>query len=161
MDRKFSAPELSSSELSAFEDRAIQKLQDFHEYLTIISDTTYDSVFVAQAKSLALGSFSDEECSILLEVIGQEKVTAIRQILEDHAAGAFGKLTFQITDISVNKKLSADGAGTYSGSLVFGLATAENPERDQLTALIELRKVEKKFGDDTKSVWSVFLCDIN
>lgn len=161
---------LTEDNFKAFEQRAIQKLEDLADYLKILSDTTVDIAFKEQARDMALKLFisPDNKMNIRIDNNIENSVQTAGTLFKSIETGSYGLYSFDIIDASVNQKLEPSGVFEYKGSIFFKLlifkpkaATSpiQNPYNTQCE--IKVKKVQKEFGAESKLVWEVYLGNIS
>ena len=151
-DEQFSTTNLSEQNLSAFESRGIQKLEDFYELLGIVGDPSYDSAFRKQAVSLALDLFNPDEA-----ILSQEGESTMS--LTEYLEGVFKTrqaLKYGVKNISLSSPFSKESDDRYHAELSYQL----HQEEDTLKMNVVLVKKPKLFGQDKRYVWEVLLAGI-
>jgi hypothetical protein len=144
LEDKFTSGRVSQEELRGFEQRAIQKLHDFGDYLQIIADKQLDDKLRKEAIKQAEGIFADSNCQITIDTNPIPLALYLQKVYTGKV-----KVLYISEEISVATPLTYDSDG-YSGILQL---------HNGLTYSMKLLKVEKKFGDEVKEVWDVRLCD--
>lgn len=163
----FTSEALTEEKLAVFDQRAIQKLKDYANYIEIISTGTYNNAFRKQAVDMALELFSDLNVMIsdsLIE-INKEKKININDFFLRLLKTKFQKVTVSISDIQLSEPLKKTDPANYSGTISFKetvslFNTETKPEKVrtyQRKALIVLKKVQKDFGSKKKIIWEVML----
>jgi len=154
LEAQFTADYLSADRLDALEVRAQQKLLDFADYVTLISDPDIDSTFRQQAQEQARQLFIHPQTLIARE---EEKLN-LDSFLDKVEQGE-GSQQYIVQNIKITQPLQQESAQQYSGTLSFSQpANVEMPEVTyQRVAEIWVKKVDKQFGDEQKQVWEVFL----
>jgi len=157
---------LSINNIKAFEQRAIQKLEDLKDYFEIMSDFTIDKEFKNQAIVMARKLFAEDENTITFplykdqENIAQKTGTFFTLLQND----TYGILSIDIFDISVIKNIKQLNDEEYRGVIKFRLLikTKQDNLNNNIPMQCEIiaKKVQKKFGIETKQVWEVFLGNI-
>lgn len=152
LQHTFTSDKLTSSELDAFEKRAVQKLEDFYNYLEVISNPGYDKTLREEAKKQALELFSGNECRVDGIKVGTLLDSCINITQETKS--------FNVEDARVKEKFPLQaGVAGYSGSMEFRLSSASSSSAAKQASIL-LIKTEKIFGTEKKQVWTVFLCEI-
>jgi hypothetical protein len=154
LEAQFTADYLSADRLDALEVRAQQKLLDFADYVTLVSNPSIDSTFRQQAQEQARQLFIHPQTLIVWE---EEKLTLDSFL--DRVEQGEGSQQYIIRNIEVTQPLRQESAQQYAGLLTFSQpANADMPEVTyQRVAEIWVKKVDKQFGDEQKQVWEVFL----
>lgn len=156
-------------DLTGFEGRAIQKVEELAEYIEIISDKEYDLKLREHAVTLALKLFKDDEIKISNSdmLLSSLSILGLNEYLNAVLKNGYGKIVVEISDREYVENLSQSKSDAYSGKLLFNQTNyyyknkelqkkkTENKEVD-----IILVKTDKQFGKKTKSVWNVYLGDI-
>lgn len=150
-ETSFTSENLTPSDVDAFETRAIQKVKDFYNYLNIICNPQYDIQLRNAAKSQALDMFYSKESTV--DGVKLESVL-------DSCVKSGKQATWQILQASTEKVLilNKDHSG-YDGSISFNLVVNSGAFTDKEVSIVLCKKA-KKFGSDTKMVWTVLLNEI-
>lgn len=146
----FSASKMfSKEELSIYETRAIQKVQDAFSYLQIITDNTIDPLL------------REETGKQLLLFFAENQRPSIEKMLEN-IPEEFNLSTIpENIDIPVSLAQSSDNTFKGELSLKSDLAVFFNKESTRLQIEFTLQQIEKQFGDETELVWEVMLGKIS
>jgi hypothetical protein len=145
----FTSAVLSPDQLNAFEKRAAEKVEEFYQYLAVICNPKYDLKLREQAKKQALELFSGSSC----KVYGVES----GKFLDSCISGKM-KTAFEISGKKITRGFQAGGEDklTYEGKVEFAL----EPDKTKRVAVIQLNKKIKQFGESSKTIWSVSICEI-
>jgi hypothetical protein len=159
----------SSYNLVGFEGRAIQKLEDFANYLEIISNKEYDITLRKHALSLAGKLFYNDNIKIKNsdKLLSSLSVLELNEYLNSILKNGYAKITVEISNQSYIESLKQSKSDSYSGKLLFEQTNTyieDNKVQEKKTEkkevdIILIRK-EKEFGKKTIPVWNVFLGDI-
>jgi len=157
---QFTGDNLTAPHLRAFEQRAIEKLQDFSDYLRIISDRSYSEEFRSAAILQAQDMFIDHSQIRLIE---EKEPAKVNRFLMETARDTSAQYHV-FRNIAVKDSLRYESEILYEGSLVFQYGVAEQGdtiwnERDRI-AEFYLMKTQKNFGSLEKMIWEVFLGNI-
>jgi len=144
-------PVLTRKNLGAFESRAAEKLEDYADYLGMVSDSGLDNSFREQARENLFGLFLEG--------------TALKSTHpEDIPGDGFAKLTFMIDSVTVLNPLEKENGKNYRGRLQYRFHTLGIHAADTilLRSSIEemgmvLQKRSKEFGEKRLQVWEVQL----
>jgi hypothetical protein len=165
-DLKLEEVTIDEENIGAFEKRGIQKLQDLADYLSLLADTTIDITFKEQAKSMALDLFASTQKTIQFKTINQ-KETQIQKpgiLFNSIIKGYYGSFKIVLENIQIDKTLISAGDNKYSGSFIFLITIIDNKKqvitKYKMQCAIEILKIHKTFGEESKRVWEVFLGDI-
>jgi hypothetical protein len=163
--KEFEFGKLQDEHLLAFEETAEQKLSDFADYLKIVSDTSLDIIFRKKAVEMVRRIFLSEATDMKTWCSGYaiNDISTLNQLLERSLLKGF-PLWIQPVQIQVRKSLEEVNDSTYSGKLSFyqncipfdvqkpQLHISEKTEVD-----IYLMKKAKSFGDESFTIWEVYL----
>ena len=158
VDKQFSAEQLGRGNLIAFESRAKEKLIDFFNYLTIISDPKYDDAFKSHAVNLASDLFVNTDVD--MAILDAENEIKVQQLLDNHLNGQYGQRRYEVISVEIADKLTTTTSGNYNGTLSFDISVTSNNHsvlKNKGEITIKAMKIEKYFGQDKRSVWEVFL----
>lgn len=166
----FNAKTPSAKSLTAFEQRAKQKVFDFFDYVEIISDTGYNITLRKHSVELALKLFVDDDCVIQETDLKSNKVKelTISKFLNDLLVSGQGILKASISEIEIANKLQKKSENVYSGSITFKSSTdildsTLKSKTDNIVSkkiIIVLKKTPVQFEKEKKLIWRVFLGDI-
>jgi hypothetical protein len=154
MENTFTARSVNAPQMSTFQKRGIQKLKDFYNYLTIISNPTYDKRLREDAKNQAKQLFYGPDC----EVNGKVAMDFI-----DSCYNISKGIEWKALDVVILENMEAKTDITdsveYHGELSFK-ESANSILSKTKKAQIIVSKSGKQFGNTKKEVWSVFICSI-
>ncbi|MCX6235161.1 MAG: hypothetical protein NT175_10670 [Bacteroidetes bacterium] len=166
---EFEADYLSEGSLYALEATARQKLSDFADYMQMMADTTLDNSFKEKAGDMIKKMFISENVRLrfILEQGRKEKKLTVKELLADGLRTPYASARFIFDSVEVQEPLQRINTGTFSGRLSFSQKFTGYSLHDTLTTNsvrtridVFVTKVDKIFGDDTLSVWGVFLGDM-
>ncbi len=154
----FEAETPNTKQLSAFDQRAEQKLNDFVSLLDFYykqTDTSLASFFIETANTYFIeeATFSATPISTDLKY----PTTKFIQLL------ASKDIYFDVNGVSItpNSNLTKVNQETYSGSLIVDFKNIKTSDQTpQLLVDYYLLKTQKAFGSRTRKVWEVKLGDI-
>ncbi len=150
----FTAPVVNEPQIGTFQKRSVQKLKDFYNYLTIISNPKFDKTLRENAKTQAKQLFYGEDCRVNGKKVGD---------LIDSCFNMTKAVEWKAEDISVSQEMtpsaSDSSAGGYRGELSFK-ESCKGATVKLKKAQIVLSKSEKMFGESKREVWIVFICNI-
>jgi hypothetical protein len=164
----FTSDTLTDHLLSGYETTATDKLNDFADYLKIISDTTLDAQFRQHAAELAGNLFIPGA----IELRGWSKTFCVQEIntLEDLIQANLSEGTSSRINpvrINVNDQFVRENDSTFTGTLSFYQEYFSPSDTDQTEDLsgpyimdIYLNRKIKNFGTNQLVVWEVYLGDI-
>lgn len=159
---------LKEINMDAFEQRGIQKIKDFNNYIQIITDQSYDQSLRDHASTLALQLFINNQASINNKILVKNKnANTIDKWLEMLKQEQFESLKITINSIEIKQKLIYYEEGVYRGSILYHVTYSKStkgaPEKIEqaiVLAEINLKQVEEKIGDNSIKAWKVFLSAI-
>ena len=165
----FISDTLSDQFLKSFEITAIQKLNDFADYLKIISDTSLEVQFRQQAAGLVRDLFVNDKIGLHdWGIIYPEHNPETLKYLIEHCLSDGIPFWIQPSQISIRNSFTRENDSTYLGSLSFyqNRIPFINPEQSEivigeLVIDIYLIKSLKFIGDQQFKVWDVYLGDIH
>jgi hypothetical protein len=162
-------PKQSSFDLSGYEGRAMQKIDELAGYIEIISNKDYDPTFREHALTLAKKLFYDKEIQISNsdKYLSNLNILALDDYLNAVLKTSYTKIIVELSNRQYIENLSQDKSESYSGKLLFDQTNyyyknkeIQNKSTEKKEVEIILVKTDKSFGKKTKSVWNVFLGDI-
>ncbi|MFK8102938.1 MAG: hypothetical protein AB8G15_10455 [Saprospiraceae bacterium] len=162
MEQSFLSPDVSTVQLTAFQQRAQQKLKDFAELIALLSNPAYELTLREASIPMAMRLFESPSTVIRYYdfIEKKEKKTTAALYLES-LLKAEKQLQIEImvlSEATVNQTKS-----TYHWQLEFlqmqKKATGNYPNLKALINVVLVQK-EKKFGEKTKLIWEVFLSDM-
>lgn len=161
LENDFTNPRLSSKSIQAFELRGIQKIQDFTDYIALISDPTLNDNFKDRSLQAALKLFVHD--SVQIQVMNWKtklpQAISIQDFLKNLKENKTEKIVWTFsnptTPITAKPLRLAAYHWKSKGQMTqqFGQQKSEN----QVTFNITLQKIEKKFGAQSKIIWEVFI----
>lgn len=153
IDRQFTANTLSAERLHGFEARGQDKIQEFGEYVGLISDPNTPAEWRKHAAEMALGCFLDPKTE--LQGLDNKKKQSLSQFL-GYLQQKNSPQSWSIEGIQTEKPLQGEGAG-YRGRLTFRLTQKKGGQSKHFSAEIWLVKLEKAFGKQKQEVWELRL----
>jgi len=165
----FTSDSLSDHLLRAYEITATEKLNDFADFMKIISDTTLDVRIRQHAAELVMDLFISDE----IELSGWSKYYPEPGInlLDNLISYSLSKgVSFwnQPTQVNFNKPFTSINDSTFTGDLSFNYKSLSLSGQDtselvteRLVIDVYLMKKTKTFGKDRLPVWDVYLGDMN
>ncbi len=164
LENEFTSPRLSSKSIQAFELRGIQKIQDFTDYIALISDPNLNDNFRARSMQAALKLFVHD--SIPINVMDLEtnlsQSISIKVFLEHLKQNKTNKINWTFTDPTTPLTAQPINLESYHWKSM-GQMTQEFGQQkssNQVTFNIALQKIEKKFGTRSKIIWEVFIGEV-
>lgn len=152
---QFSSETINKSRLQAFEQRAIQKVRDFNDYLVLIADDGYDIELRKFALNSALSLFSSPASSVFLVHVSSKKKMTIEGFLTEQLNE---KRVFHIQNIKPRQAFVKLG-NSYQGQLAFEYREGKKAKQKAAIEIVIL-KIEKQFGSETRWIWEVKLGNI-
>jgi hypothetical protein len=165
MEEDFVNDELSAETLSAFEKRAMQKLKDLADFITIYSDTSLSIQFRMQAKQMIGENFINKAAVLeFYENLELQEDTVIKYLF---ISGNEETFKTKLNGISISERLQKKSASNYSGEIQFSqnVSVSDSVKTGvmnygQCKMEIQAVKTEKKFGNKLNDVWEVYLGEI-
>jgi hypothetical protein len=165
----FMSDSLSDQLLRAFEISAAEKLNDFADYMKIISDTAFDLRFREHAADLVKGLFVSDEIELYnwSKPYPESGINSLELILAHSLSEGIPCLMnpFRIT---LSKTFASENDSTFTGNLSFinkyippGSKDTSEIVSGELIIDIYLVKRLRSFGKDQIRAWDVYLGDIN
>jgi hypothetical protein len=155
--------------LRAYEETARQKLSDFADYLKIVSDTSMNIKFREQAAEMVKRLFvsGDTDVRDWAKVYSEYDISTLNELLAKGLSKGFS-LWIQADMINVITPLSASDDSTYKGKLSFyqkcipfNIHTSQVNISQMSGVDIYVIKKVKSFGDESLSIWEVYLGNFN
>ena len=168
LEYEFDEMVLSEATLNAFELRAIEKLKDITEYVEIISNPVYDSLFRLQAKDMITECFlsPDSKFGGILHTVIEDKNVPVQKCVEALLISQF-KIGIKLKNISVSHNLTTNDEELYRGEMAFQsqsyiveMGDTAWADVQKTSAEIVVKMIKKDFGDITKDIWDVFIGDV-
>ena len=147
----------------------MQKVEDFVDYLELISNKDYDLAFRKQAIEMAENLFANKKASIINpeKELTEKKEISINKYIESVLNSNYSKIETEISTLKLSKSLGLLKKGDYWGEIYFTQTNSYYKDSKLLKkvtinkkAKITLIKTNKKFGNKEANVWNVFLVDI-
>lgn len=162
------ATALSDTQITNFEQRAMQKVSDFVEYSAIIGDNHYDAQLRQHALELTLKMFVADSIQVAFEQEASAEVA--KMLIKEHLeilydAPGKSKEVAEMGEVIFSKPLLPQNPQLYSGQLAFPLTLRTYNAENELLTVDKLRvemevyltKVKKRFGSTVGEVWEVLL----
>jgi len=149
---------VSKENLKYFENRAIQKLIDFYDYLNMLGHDNFNNTIMEEIRSSAGKLFFDPKIKInpyIADPQVAKSQTLVLLLKENIGDNALPEI--DILNVEIAKELQSQEAEYFKGILNFDIKNDEASIIVTKEATFSLRKIEKKFGEDSVMVWEVFL----
>ena len=150
----FTAPMVNQPQVGTFQKRGIQKLQDFYNYLTIVSNPKIDKTLRENAKTQAKQLFYGVDCKVN---------TIIASAFIDSCFNLNKGVEWKAVDVVISENMAAstdaNDSVIYRGEITFKESVDATISRAK-NAQIILSKSEKQFGNTKREVWEVYICSI-
>jgi hypothetical protein len=165
----FTSDSLSDHLLSAYEITAAERLNDFADYMKIISDTTLDLKFRQHAAEIVRDLFVPEEVNLTdwNKVYPGSGLVDLEHLLSYSLSEGISCWIRPI-QITILKPFTSLNDSTFTGCLSFNYNSVPLNSRDKseiasgkLVIDIYLIKMLSYFGKERLRVWEVYLGDIN
>lgn len=164
-EKEFEIEKLDETKLNAFEERAIEKIQDFGEYVMIYSKRDYDTAFKAQAGKMIFDLFIDSNVEINIDLSnGRSEDIALIGFMEQLDSCDYNELVVSSHDFVLDSPLQSSGDSFYKGVVsysnrIVGLRSGDSLLIHSASNKVEIivKKVNKRFGDRSNLIWKVFL----
>jgi hypothetical protein len=160
----FNMPVLTPSYLQAFENRGIQKIRDYLDFIAIISDKSYDTTLrkysIAQAEKL----FDNPFCMVTekLDVKTNQKNSADAFFKRVYSTNC-EKIKTGMSDAQIKQHLVMNKDSVYTGSVTIKQSMAFYDQQGKVqktvvsnkTVSLVVRRTPKTFGKDNMLIWEV------
>jgi len=165
----FEADSLSPEQLTLFQQRGQQKLEDFINYIELISNKKYDRELRLAACQQALELFTDSSVEVKISIRDTTlKSQTIAAFLKEVYISDFDSVKIKTDLVAVAQPQLTGKPLIYSGP-VKAKVNMQAYKKAQLvidlnsthTASTLICKTEKKFGNESKRVWTVSIGKIN
>ena len=164
-EKEFEIEKLDEVKLNAFEERAIEKIQDFGEYIMIYSKQDYDTAFRSQAGKMILDLFIDNNVLINIDLSSEKSEDlTLFGFLEQLDSCEYDELNVSSQDFVLDSPLQSSGDSFYKGVVsysnrIVGVRSGDSLLIHSTTNRVEIivKKVNKKFGNRSSLIWKVFL----
>ena len=156
LEKQVFAPLLDAGVLRAYESKALSKLEDYYEYLHVISNPSYDTTFRRQAITQALALFTNDSSTPYTGL--ESSVLLMPVFLEELYRGKWGEVTYEISRAALRQPLEISSDTTYRGQITYLVVLNDQGEhRERVLQNIVVKKVTTDFGTEVQEVWKVFL----
>ncbi|MEO1049945.1 MAG: hypothetical protein AAFX87_04950 [Bacteroidota bacterium] len=167
-DADFLSQSLAVSEVFVFSERAKEKLEDFANYLALLSDPNYDSTFKNYVSQQAADMFDGSQKNMILLDLSEDVKSGQHKafISSVYNSEQLRVTETEVSEFEVTQQLIEAGDQLYQGVISYKLRLAGTHQNEpfnqtyHLDTQIILRKVPKDFGGDVENVWEVFLGNI-
>ena len=163
--KQFTSDSLSLEQLEAFEQRGMQKLQDYANYYNLISDKNIDKVFRKQAREQAVKLFlnPDKKVEERINANSTFKFMKIKKLLNkiDHNKL---RLEVNISEYEATSRLEKVDVNLFIGAISFKQITTGYDKDSLVYSNIAQKRAEillrKTNEEDLNGVWKIHLGDI-
>lgn len=168
MEEAFETDTLSNEQLNVFQQRAQQKLEDFINYIEIISNKTYDSELRLVARNQIVELFADS--SILVNVADgklEKNPKPVSLFLNEIYQSEYDSIRIKTDSVVVHQPIKTDEVVTYIGYITakVNIKGYKNGQVSFNSVAIQkaktiIRKTKKRFGEETRTIWTVGLGEL-
>lgn len=169
LEESFNADTLNEEQLRIFQKRAQQKLQDFINYIEIISNKRYNSQLRLAACQQIEELFADS--SVIIDIrfdqIEKDPRTASLFIKDVYNSG-YDSIKIKTNSVIVNPAEKLNETLEYVGNITadvtiigYKKSTIAFYSKGIHKAKTIIHKQEKQFGKDSQTLWSVFIGELN
>jgi hypothetical protein len=164
IEEDFVNDEISKEMLLAFEERAVQKLKDLDDFVTIYMSEGLPKEFREQAKNMIHKEFySEDDCHRFFAGLSLKEDTA--QVLL-FRSGIQNKLVLKTDSVSISERIQKHTGLRYLGEIGFTVGLLEVNRTDTIftdsknkVLKIIIVKTEKEFGPDIEKVWEILFAN--
>ena len=154
LENDFTTESLSPDNLKAFEERSLQMIDDLVDYLNIYADTGNAVEFRKQSRELIREMFvSEMDLDLFFNLIDIEEDKINYTIrLKNHK-----NPVFKLESKKTVEGLKYSQWETYEGKNEFLVSILNSKvEKHTVRLNVNLKKVEKQFGQQSNLVWKIF-----
>ena len=156
LEKQVLAPLLDPAVLRAYESKALSKIEDYYQYLHVISNPSYDTTFRRQAIKQALGLFTSGSDTPYTGL--DNMALSLSPFLEELYQGKWGEVTYAMSQVTLRHSLEISNDTTYRGQVTYLLVpNGQREQRERVLQDIVVKKVTTDFGAEVQEVWKVFL----
>lgn len=164
----FETDSLTTEQLQVFQQRAQQKLQDFINYVEIISNKSYNAELRDVAKQQIKNLFTDSTVLINIPITKTQKIPCtVTEFLNEVKVSDYDSIKVKTDSVvlsqpakskegmkyigTITGKVSIDGF--KNGETIFNSSSIQKAETN-------ISKTKKQFGKESKMVWTVTLGEL-
>ena len=162
----FESDTLNNEQLAIFQERAGQKLEDFIDYVKIISNKSFDAQLRLEASKQVLELFADTSVMVNFSIHPDSKTSqSIGEFLKEVRLSQYDSLLIKTDSVVIEPAVKMDNS--YSGSIsakvkILGYQKSkivfQSKAVHQATSIIQ--KTQKQFGNEQKMVWIVAIGEV-
>ena len=165
LEEAFETDTLSDEQLNVFQQRARQKVQDFINYIEIISNKTYDAQMRLLARNQIEELFADSSVLVTISIAeGKINPKPVSVFLNDVYQSEYDSIKIKTDFIVVTQPKIANETATYIGFIrvklnIVGYKNAQISFNSHAVheAKTIIRKTQKHFGEESRMIWTVML----
>jgi hypothetical protein len=165
--KDFSSDYLVDEQLLIFGEKGKEKIRDFFDFLNLYSDQNIDPVFRDEIRSAMLNCFPDKNAPVNIWPVVTAYPAGISVWLSSLKMTGFTGIRYDMADLKIIEPLRMVTPGRYSGQIkgtvTITALSGSDTIHSEVTAKqvgMEVIKVTKTFGPDTREVWQVFLTGV-
>jgi hypothetical protein len=146
---------LTDEQVSAFEKRALEKVEDLVDYLNIISDEKYDKGLRENTLNLSLELFDSNMHTIQnAQLSNKSRTITVHQYLEEIYKGTLRFAQLKSVKVTQNTRFKLQSDNRYTSSI----SVTENEFLFNVELI--LKKNLKEIGENEFDIWEVKLGNI-
>lgn len=167
LEKAFEADTLTEDQLRLFQQRAQQKLADFIDYVGIISNKKYDVELRLAAMEQIEQLFIDSSVQIEVGLTeAEQKARPLNAFIEEVYGSKYDSVSIKALSVKTGLP-ELKKQMTYRGTITADASIERYKDGEAIfntlgtyKAETIIRKVQKQFGSDSSTVWTVTLGEI-
>jgi len=160
---EFQSSRVAQKELRIFEERAMQKLEEWADYMSLVGNSDYPVAMRQQAEEMVLQLFDTNEAAFKHRFFSNRKIQEIKlESLVKIVLSTSKQTQFTISRLQINQALTYQNKSKeYKGYLLAQINCEQGTKQQSQSyqIAIYLKKVKKKFGLKDTWVWELKLGD--
>jgi hypothetical protein len=167
LEQTFESDSLTAEQLVVFQQRGAEKLADFINYVEIISNKQYDKQLRQEVRKQIIDLFESDQALVAIPLTGIKESKPVSKFLDEIYKGGYDSIKVKTDSVVLSTLVRVDSLPVYkgviSGKVKIQAYRNKKMEFDDMQiqqARTIVRKVEKDFGGEKRSVWEVMLGEI-
>ena len=167
LEQIFEADSLTAEQLVVFQQRGAEKLADFINYVEIISNKQYDKQLRQEIRKQIIDLFESDQTLVAVPLTAIKESKPVSKFLDEIYKGGYDSIKVKTDSVILSTLVRTDTLPTYKGVISgkVSIQTYRNNKMEHSSLEFQeaktiVRKVEKDFGGEKRSVWEVMLGEI-
>lgn len=158
---------LKDEEHFIFERKAIQKIRDLEDYLSVYTSDTLDDTFRKNARTLIEGLFLSQSQNWSISIGVNSPIMQLSSVLDYLSPSMEERIQISFDSIQIIQNLKRNASNQYDGKVLLNQRTELVDGNTRISSMTEqkmvnihVKKIKLEIGKEIKQSWRLFIGDI-